>query len=87
MGIRLLVATKAKLVRQLLVKKERCFIHILCNLGEWQTSHLKTHLCITQSPTALSRDQNKSQRPGFLLHFKVPSFGAFRRLLSSHPVA
>lgn len=42
------------------------------------------HLDKLQQP---SGDQNKSHCPGFLLHFKVSPFGAFRWLVNSHLVA
>lgn len=37
MEVQLPVATKAKIVREMLVQKEKGFIQMLSNLGEWQT--------------------------------------------------
>ena len=71
-GVHLPAITKAKLMRQLLVKKERSFIQMLFDLGEWQTPRLNAHLFLkTVEKVQLSSARPKqSQCPEFLLQFK-----------------
>ena len=85
-GVHLPAATEATLLRWGLIKKERGFIWMLHNLGEWGTPCLIAHLlCKNQTKTSRSQqDQNKRQCLVFLVHFKVPFFGACRQLLSGH---
>ena len=61
MEIRITVATKAKLMRQMLIQKERDVIQVLCDLGEWQTPISKPiSFCHGKSPTLLSKTKTKA---------------------------
>ena len=85
MEVWLPVTTKAKLVRQVLVQREKSFIQVLHDLGEWWTPVWKTisPFCHGKHYQCPQEGQDKSRCPEFLLHFKVQFFGAFRQLLSS----
>ena len=76
MEVQLPVATKAKLVRHMLVQQERGFIQVLCDLGEWQALNSK--------PVSLARQSQTPVCPEFLLQFIVQCLGGHKQLLISH---
>lgn len=59
-------------------KKERGFIQVVCNLGEWWTTVPKHIPSFGHGKS--QQGQGKGQCPEFLLHFKVQSFGPWRQL-------
>ena len=66
MEVQLPVSIEANLVRQMLVKKERRFIQVLCSLGEWLTpvSKPSSSFCLEKSPAVLSKAKTKAHVQG-----------------------
>ena len=62
MEVQLPATIKTKLMGQMLVQKERGFIQVLCDLGEWRL--------LSQGPSP-QPVQAKSQSPEFPLQLKV----------------
>lgn len=63
-GVQKPIDTKAKLVRWVLMLKEKSFIQMLCLFRESGTHHLRIHLLckIQTKPNHRQQDQNKVPR-------------------------
>ena len=63
MWVQLPLITKAKLKRQMLVQKERGFIQVLCDMGDWPTPLLNADSCFPCGKTPIVSPARPRQNP------------------------